>query len=76
MQHACGVNDAVPRALGLEVLGGPGNGGFIVQIDRWAGVAAQAHGQGAAGIGLLVGQQGAADGAGGPNDEGAVALGQ
>jgi hypothetical protein len=34
MQHACGVNDAVPRALGLEVLGGPGNGGFIVQIDR------------------------------------------
>ena len=76
MQHACGVNDAVPRALGLEVLGGVGNGGFIVQVHRWAGATAQAHGQGAAGVGPQVGQQGAADGASGANDKGAVALGQ
>lgn len=74
MQQTCGVDDAVPWPLGLELLGGVGDGGFIVQIDRRVGVAAQAHGQSAARIGLHVGQKGAADGAGGTDDDGAVAV--
>ena len=74
--QACGVDDAVPRALGLELLCGGGDGRLVVQIDRWLSVAAQANSQGAAWVGLQVGKEGAADGAGGADDEGAVAVGQ
>ncbi|MNT60962.1 hypothetical protein D3C72_1985760 [compost metagenome] len=76
VQHASGVDDAVPRPLGLEVLGGVGNGGLVVQVYRRGGVATQAHGQGAARVGLQVGEEGAADGTGGADDEGAVAVRQ
>ena len=76
MQQACGVDDAMPRPLGLELLCGGGDGRLVVQIDRWLSVAAQANSQGAAWVGLQVGKEGAADGAGGADDEGAVAVGQ
>lgn len=56
VQQACGVDDAVPWSLCLELLGCCGDGGLVVQIDGRLGVAAQAHGQGAARIGLQVGE--------------------
>ena len=76
VQHASGVDDAMPRALGLELLSGSGNGGFVIQIHRRVGVAAQAHCQGTARVRLQMSEEGAADGAGGADDEGAVAVGQ
>ena len=76
MQQARGVDDAVPRALGLELLRGGGDGRLRRPDRPLVGVAAQANSQGAAWVGLQVGEEGAADGAGGADDEGAVAVGQ
>ncbi len=76
VQHAGRMEDAVPGPLPRQLLRGLGDGGLVVQVQRRIGAAAQAHGQGAARVGLQMGQQRAADGARGADDQGAIALGE
>ena len=64
------------KVLAETIVNAMFDGGFVTEVDRWRGVATQAHCQGTAGVGLKAREQRRTDGPGGADDEGAVTVGE